>query len=46
MKPAYKKDSRIDKEKLQTRKSILQTLSKIYERCMHDQLSSYFDNLL
>ena len=45
IKPVYKKDSRNDKKNYRP-VSILPNLSKIYERCMHDQLSSYFDKLL
>ena len=45
VKPVYKKDSRNDKKNYRP-VSILPNLSKIYERCMHDQLSKYFDKIL
>ena len=43
--PIYKKDSRLE-EKNYRPISILTNLSKIYERIMHSQISSYFDNIL
>ena len=45
IKPIYKKESRNEKENYRP-VSVLQNLSKIFERCMHDQLNDYFDKLL
>ena len=44
-KPIYKKESRNEKENYRP-VSILSSLSKILERCMHDQLKDYFDEIL
>ena len=41
--PVYKKDGPYDKH-LPTH-SILSHLSKIYDRCMHDEINAYFDIL-
>ena len=43
--PIYKKDSRLEEKNCRPI-SILTNLSKIYERIMHSQISSYFDNIL
>ena len=45
IKPIYKKESRNEKENYRP-VSILRNLSKIFERCMYDQLRDYFDKLL
>ena len=45
IKPIYKKESRNEKEKYRPI-SILPNLSKIFERCMYDQLKDHFDKLL
>ena len=45
IKPIYKKESRNEKENYRP-VSILPNLSKIFERCMYDQLKDYFDKLL
>ena len=44
VKPIYKKESRNKKENY--RPISIPTLSKIFERCMYDQLKDYFDKLL
>ena len=46
IKPIYKKESRNEKEENYRPVSILPNLSKIFERCMYDQLKDYFDKLL
>ena len=45
IKPIYKKESRNEKENYRP-VSILPNLSKIFERCMYDQLKDYFEKLL
>ena len=45
VKPIYKKDSRNEKENYRP-VSILPNLSKIFKRCMYDQLKDHFDKLL
>ena len=45
IKPIYKKESRNEKENDRP-VSILPNLSKIFERCMYDQLKDHFDKLL
>ena len=45
IKPIYKKESRNEKENYRP-VSILPNLSKIFERCMYDQLKDYFNKLL
>ena len=45
IKPIYKKESRNEKENYRP-VSILPNLSKIFERCMYDQLKDYLDKLL
>ena len=45
IKPIYKKESRNEKENYRS-VSILPNLSKIFERCMYDQLKNYFDKIL
>ena len=45
IKPIYNKESRNKKENYRP-VSILPNLSKIFERCMYDQLKDYFDKLL
>ena len=45
IKPIYKKEARNEKENYRP-VSILPNLSKIFERCMYDQLKDYFDKLL
>ena len=45
IKPVYKMESRNEKENYRP-VSILLNLSKIFERCMYDQLKDYFDKLL
>ena len=45
IKPIYKKESRNEKESYRS-VSILPNLSKIFERCMYDQLKNYFDKIL
>ena len=45
IKPIYKKESRNEKENYRP-VSILPNSSKIFERCMYDQLKDYFDKLL
>ena len=45
IKPIYKKESRNEKENY-TPISILPNLSKIFERCVYDQLKDHFDKLL
>ena len=45
IKPIYKKESRNEKENYRP-VSILPNLSKIFERCMYDQLEDYFEKLL
>ena len=45
IKPIYKKESRNEKENYRP-VSILPNLSKIFERCMYDQLKDYFDKIL
>ena len=44
VKPAHKKGARTDKENLGP-VSILQNISKIYERCLFKQLTNYFEDL-
>ena len=41
----YKKESRNEKENYRP-VSILRNLSKLFERCMHDQLKDYFEKIL
>ena len=43
--PVYKKDSRTD-EKNYRPVSILPNLSKVYEKCMYEQISEYFEDFL
>ena len=45
IKPIYKKESRNEKENYRP-VSILPNLSKIFERCINDQLKDHFDKLL
>ena len=45
IKPIYKKESRNEKENYRPI-SIFPNLSKIFERCMHDQLKDYFNKIL
>ena len=45
IKPIYKKESRNEKENYRPI-SILPNLSKIFERCMYDQLKDHFEKLL
>ena len=45
VKPIYKKESRNEKENYRP-VSILPSLQKIFERCMHYQLKYYFDKML
>ena len=45
IKPIYKKESRNEKENCRP-VSILPNLSKIFERCIYDQLKDYFEKLL
>ena len=45
IKPIYKKESRNEKENYRPI-SILSNLSKIFERCMYDQLKDHFEKLL
>ena len=45
IKPIYKKESRKEKENYRPI-SILPNLSKIFERCMYDQLKDHFDKPL
>ena len=45
IKPIYKKESINEKENYRP-VSILPNLSKIFERCMYDQLKDHFDKLL
>ena len=45
IKPIYKKEIRNEKENYRP-VSILPNLSKIFERCMHDQLIDYLDKIL
>ena len=45
IKSIYKKESRNEKENYRP-VSILPNLSKIFERCMYDQLKDHFDKLL
>ena len=45
IKPIYKKKSRNEKENYRP-VSILPNFSKIFERCMYDQLRDYFDKTL
>ena len=43
--PAYKKKSKTSKDNYRP-VSILSNISKIYERCMYDQIQFYFDKIL
>ena len=43
--PVFKKGSKSEKENYRP-VSILSNISKIYERCMYDQLSEYFEGIL
>ena len=43
--PIFKKDSRTNKENYRP-VSILSNISKIYERCMYEQIYEYFDQIL
>ena len=43
--PVFKKDSRTSKQNYRPI-SILPNLSKVYERCIYKQMSSYFDSIL
>ena len=45
IKPIYKKESRNEKENCRP-VLVLPNLSKIFERCMYDQLKDYFDKVL
>ena len=45
IKPIYNKESKYEKENYRS-VSILPNLSKIFERCMYDQLKDHFDKLL
>ena len=45
IKPIYKKESRNEKENYRP-VSILPNLSKVFERCMYDQLQGHFDKVL
>ena len=42
---AFKKKSKTSKDNCRPI-SILPNMSKIYERCLHNQMQTYFDNLL
>ena len=42
--PAHKKKSKLSKENYRPI-SILPNISKVYERCLYDQLSAYFNNI-
>ena len=43
--PAYKKKSKSFKDNYRS-VSILSNISKVYERCIYDQIHSYFDKIL
>ena len=43
--PAFKKKSKTSKDNYRPI-SILPTISKIYERCLHNQMQTYFDDIL
>ena len=43
--PAFKKKSKTSKDNYRPI-SILPNISKIYERCLYNQMQTYFDNLL
>ena len=43
--PAYKKNSKYSKDNYRP-VSILSNISKIYERCIYDQIEKYFDDIL
>ena len=43
--PAFKKKSKTSKDNYRSI-SILPNISKIYERCLYNQMQTYFDNLL
>ena len=45
IKPVYKQESRNEKKKNYRPVSILPNLSKIFERCMYNQLKDYFNKL-
>ena len=42
--PAHKKKSKLSKENYRPN-SILPNISKVYERCLYDQISDYFQNI-
>ena len=42
--PVHKKKSKLSKENYRPI-SILPNISKVYERCLHDQMSKFFDNI-
>ena len=42
--PVHKKKSKLSKENYRLI-SILPNISKVYERCLHDQMLEYFDNI-
>ena len=43
--PVYKKGSRFKKKKNYRPVSILPVLSKVFEKCLYKQISSYFDDI-
>ena len=45
VKPAHKKKSRLEKTNYQP-VSLLPNISKVFERCMHRQISEYFETVL
>ena len=44
IRPIYKKDGRTEKSNYRSI-SVLSNVSKIYERCLYDQIYSYFDKI-
>ena len=42
--PVHKNKSKLSKENYRPI-SILPNISKVYERCLYDQMSNYFDNI-
>ena len=44
--PAYKKKSKINSKDNYRPVSILSNISKVYERCIYDQMEAYFENIL
>ena len=43
--PAYKRKSKTSKDNYRP-VSILSNISKVYERCIYDQIENYFDQVL